>query len=244
MTALKFGRGNAKLGKDVLTFSLPAGYTCPGALQCLAFAKVHAGKASIVDGPAATFRCFAASDEAMYKGARESRWHNWNALEDARQLAGISGMLDLILSSLPLDVRLVRVHVSGDFYRPEYLKAWLKVAELRPQTTFYAYTKSVSIVVAEARANAVPSNFKFTLSLGGRQDRLIPASSIRSARVFLSEEEAERAGLPVDHDDSHAQGDGASFALVIHGTQRKGSLAAQATVANKALGFTGYHRTK
>lgn len=30
MTKLTFGKGNAKLDKAIITFSLPAGYTCPG----------------------------------------------------------------------------------------------------------------------------------------------------------------------------------------------------------------------
>jgi hypothetical protein len=32
---LKFGIGNAKLGKAIHTFTLPSGYTCPGAEKCL-----------------------------------------------------------------------------------------------------------------------------------------------------------------------------------------------------------------
>ena len=60
---LAFGRGNAKLEGHIATFSMPAGWTCPMAFDCLARADKATGK--ITDGPDATFRCFAASAEAL-----------------------------------------------------------------------------------------------------------------------------------------------------------------------------------
>ena len=35
-----------------------------------------------------------------------------------------------------------RIHVSGDFYSPAYVKRWIKIAEARPDVTFYTYTRS------------------------------------------------------------------------------------------------------
>ena len=45
---LSFGKGNAKLGEEIATFSIPAGWTCPGASQCLARANRETGV--IADG--------------------------------------------------------------------------------------------------------------------------------------------------------------------------------------------------
>ena len=79
MNTLSFGKGNAKLAKDIVTFSLPAGWTCPGASACLARADRATGK--LTDGATQAFRCFAASAEAMYKNVRDVRWQNFAALK-------------------------------------------------------------------------------------------------------------------------------------------------------------------
>ena len=52
---LKFNfGGNAKLSKEIVTFSLPSGYSCPGAKDCLAKADRETGK--IIDGKHQKFR--------------------------------------------------------------------------------------------------------------------------------------------------------------------------------------------
>ena len=65
MTKLKFGKGNAKLDKRVVTVRLPAGKTCPGANECKSMAVESNGTRSIKDGPKTVFRCFAASQEVL-----------------------------------------------------------------------------------------------------------------------------------------------------------------------------------
>jgi hypothetical protein len=47
-------------------------------------------------------------------------------------------------------------------------------------------------------------------------------------------------GLEIDHDDSHAYASDKSFALLLHGNQRKDTLAAKAMSALKRAGFKGY----
>ena len=57
---LKICKGNAKL-KEVYYWCLPAGHSCPGALECLAKADRHTGR--VTDGPDTKIRCWAASME-------------------------------------------------------------------------------------------------------------------------------------------------------------------------------------
>jgi hypothetical protein len=98
---LTFQKGNAKLGRNINTFSLPAGHTCPGAHDCLA--KVSRdGK--LTDGKHTVFRCFAASQEAMYPSVRKSRQANLDALRglDSEQMAA------LILASLDAHLSKIR----------------------------------------------------------------------------------------------------------------------------------------
>jgi hypothetical protein len=231
---LRFGRGNSKFGTEIFTFSLPAGWTCPGARECLARVDRESGK--LTDGKETLFRCFAASMEARMGSVRKSRWNNFDLLKGKSE----SEMAGLILESLPFDAKLVRVHVSGDFFNDAYFKAWMSVALERPDTVFYAYTKSIKTWIENR--DLVPANFKLTASFGGKDDQLISQYGLKRAFVVFSVEQAEKLGLEIDHDDSHAYGSERSFALLLHGTQPKDSVAAKALSALKAQGFTGYSK--
>ena len=237
---LKFGFENAKL-KGIWHFSLPSGFTCPAATVCLTKSDKATGKIS--DGKKQEFRCYAAMDEARYPSVRKARWHNLELLKKK----DCYEMVNLIVDSLPIALKkmggLLRVHIGGDFFSREYFKAWAIVASMYPKITFYAYTKSVHFW--QDNAKMIPYNFKLTASKGGRFDEKIEALGLKSAEVFLSEEEAFMANLEIDHDDSHAWDSEESFALLIHGQQKAGSKASQAQKALRQKGWTGYnHKEK
>lgn len=213
---LSFGKKNAKLGKKIATFSLPAGFSCPQALNCLSKSDKETGK--IKDGKETEFRCFSASAEALYPNVRKSRWHNFEELKGLT----IAGMINLINNSLPKH-KTIRVHVSGDFFSKSYFAAWMKVAKQNPEKLFYAYTKCISTWVGYSLIHNIPSNFVLTASYGGKEDKLIREYNLRSALVVYSVKEAEEKGLKIDHDDSLARDKSVkSFALLIHGIQPKG----------------------
>ena len=108
---LRFGFENAKL-KGIWHFSLPSGYTCPGASGCLTYAIKETGK--IKDGPNQNYRCYAAMDEARYPSVRRQRWHNFDLLNATKT---IKTMVDLICESLPAAIKTVggimRVHIAA-----------------------------------------------------------------------------------------------------------------------------------
>lgn len=230
MQKLIFGKGNAKLSKEIYTFSLPAGFTCPSAHLCASYADKKTGK--ITDGKNMSFRCFAASQESTFPNVRHARWHNFDLL--AKVKTDAFSMASLILSSLDKSAKIVRIHVSGDFFNAQYFRAWCYVAMHRPETKFYAYTKSVNIVADNM--HMIPDNLVLTLSEGGRHDDLIPHLGIKSAKVVFSEDEALALSLEVDHDDMHAIEGTENFALLIHGVQAKGTDASKAIKELKAKG--------
>jgi len=213
----------------VHTFSLPSGWTCPFALDCLSKADRHTGK--ITDGKDTEYRCFSATDEARSSNARKQRWRNFDAL---RHL-DTDAMADILEASLPSDCEICRAHVGGDFFNQAYFDAWMEVARRRPNVLFYAYTKSIPYWIA-SRAD-IPDNFILNGSKGGRADNLLHEYSLKVAEVVFSLEEADAKGLEIDHDESHAMRDTGNFALLIHGTQPKGSNA-QAHI--RALKRDGY----
>lgn len=241
-TLLKFGSGNSKLAPNIFTFSLPAGYSCPGADACLSKAVQQPdGRYKLEDGKNTQHRCFAAIDEALKPAVRNARWHNFNLL---RSLKTVEKMASRIQESLPVRhwKYIIRIHVSGDFYNQNYFDAWLTVAKNNPKTVFYAYTKSLPQV--GTRLNKIPDNMKIVASLGGKFDHLIPLYKLRFSRVVLSEKEAADIGLEIDHDDSHAYEGQTNFALLLHGTQPAGTAAAMAWAALKKIGKGGYHNQK
>jgi hypothetical protein len=237
---LRFGNPNSKLkklikklGLTLKTFTLPAGWTCPGAKDCLSRANRETGK--IQDGPDTLFRCFAASAEATYPSLRKMVWHNFELLRDALiqdKKAGFENSphtADLIHNSLPKKFDVMRVHVGGDYFVKEYLQAWVEVAIRNPDKIFYSYSKSLHFFADVAR----PENLVLTASRGGKYDELIDLHGWKEALVVYSEQEAEARGLEIDHDDTHAAFGKENFALLIHGTQPKGSAASVALSAIK-----------
>jgi hypothetical protein len=248
MKLLKFSTGNGKL-KNRLIFSLPAGYACPHAGVCKTFADRATGL--ITDLPQYTgveapddYRCFAAMAETR-PAVRAARWHNWDLIRDTMYQGGdqsllIADLIDMSLAVQP-ELDLVRVHEAGDFWTEMYMRAWIIVAQRRPDKTFYAFTKSLGMWLA--LKDIMPSNFKLTASFGGTLDYLIPKYPDvfkRVAYVVYTEEDAQAKGLEIDHDDSHCLGD-KPFALLVHGSQRAGSEASQAIAQRKKEGgFVGY----
>ena len=243
---LKFSRGNAKLdalesvvGGQVWTFSLLSGFTCPFAKDCLSRAIRGAdGKSHIEDGKFTQFRCFSASQEALFPEVYNSRKFNTDMIKSCG--GNLHNMADMILDSIPVKAKCIRIHVGGDFNTPTYFKAWCDVARLKSDVLFYAYTKSLSFWIENQRI--IPDNFVLTASRGGFQDSLIMQHKLREAVVVFNEASAANLGLEIDHDDSHAALPSLrnqSFALLIHGGQPKGSVAGKAVRELKGLGSYG-----
>ena len=215
-------------GKKVYSFDLLSGYSCPFAKDCLSKAVEDSqGKRTIKDGPDTKFRCFSASQEVQYTGVYNRRKNN---LDNLRNFNTIE-LVKEILAAMPKDLGVCRIHVAGDFFNEKYFLAWLAIAKLFPQKLFYAYTKSLTYWIHnQSLVDSLP-NFILTASYGGRDDAMIDEHSLRASKVVFSESEAESLSLTIDHDDSHAADPelkNQDFALLIHGTQPKGSEASEA----------------
>ncbi len=223
---LSFGDSNVKLRKiGAIYFSLPAGYTCPFAKDCLAFRNRH-GKVFKSTGTTVKqkgkFTCYAVGDERI-PAVREKRWRNYDLLRAHKNSP--EEMADLIDRSLDYHEQekgafnLVRIHDAGDFWSQEYFDAWLMVADQRTDTIFYAYTKSLPYW--RARKDQIPSNFRLIASAGGKEDHIIDKEGFRQAVVAQTEDEAKKLGLQIDWNDILAAFGEEDFALLLHGVQSK-----------------------
>lgn len=243
---LRISDPNAKIPH--FNFNLPAGFTCPFASKCLSKADPITGK--LTDGPNIDFRCSAAGEENRYPATRMMRWNNLNALKFIG-IDNVMGMRDALIdavnNSVPRSHKFFRIHASGDFFNPSYLKAWIEVSKKIPEIVFYTYTKSIPWLIASM---PLPDNFRVTVSKGGKNDNLIDQHRLKFSVVVFSEEEAQNyvwydkegkqnIGLEIDHDDSHAWKDDKPFALLLHGVQPAKSDASKALRALKGKGSYG-----
>lgn len=238
---MRFSKANGKLRKlakrkhiqqilggkrKIYSFDITSGHSCPFAKDCKSM--VVDGK--VVDGPETDYRCFSASQEALYPQLYKMRQANREAIDTIirsyppEKRATYLGTT--IVKAMPKDAGVVRIHVGGDFINQSHFDAWLSIALTHPHILFYAYTKSLPYWVN--RIGMIPENFVLTASYGGRRDDMIKQYGLRSAKVVASVYEARKLGLPVDNDDSHASKVGGDFALVIHNVQPAGTRWARA----------------
>lgn len=249
MNNLIFGRGNAKLdalekltGKPVYTFSLLSGWSCPFAEDCLSKVIIQDGKRKVKDGPKTEFRCFSASQEALFTPVYNSRKNNFDLL---RSCENTEEMVELIAQGMEKHESdaIYRWHVGGDFFNEKYFLAFISTARNIRGAIFYAYTKSLPYWVKNRPLVRKTKNVLLTASYGGRYDNLIGRHKLRYAKVVYSKAEAKRLGLPIDHDDRHAalpKYKDQDFCLLLHGTQPKGTTAS--TALKKLKGVGSYSR--
>jgi hypothetical protein len=235
-----FGRGNSKLPDSTLTFALPSGHTCPGALQCLALADRETGKIS--DGPQQTFRCHEASIENFRPNVRASRWRNFDIIRGLNP----TEVTDLLLAGIgqALDHKSThcRWFVGGDLYSVVLRDAIFQTCRETEELTHYFYTKNLPLLAPSySRLIALPDNLRVVASWGGKFDYLAPLFP-RTARVVNTEAEAELLGLPIDKTDRLAwQDEPVHFCHLSHGQQPPGSPAGLAIATRRREGgFTGY----
>jgi hypothetical protein len=116
-------KGNRKLFKNILSFSLLPVVTCPNCSQC---------KKSCYDKKA-----------LMYQQTRQKRQYNtWLALNHLERLE--SEIINQIKGSRT--VSYIRIHVGGDFFSAAYVDMWCRisawVAENKPHVKMYTYTRT------------------------------------------------------------------------------------------------------
>jgi hypothetical protein len=223
-----FSTNNSKInicGEDynerMVSFDLRAGVTCPAALLCLAHVQRttdESGKVTskVIDGENAEFRCYAASQEAVYKNTYDLRERN-------KELSLRDDFVSIITAEIKrLNITAIRIHSSGDFYNGEYLKKWIQIAKMNPNVRFFGYTKMASFIKF---LNAIPNMF-FVYSNGGVYDGKSILNGIPTNTVVKSHLEAQEKNLPVTCEKNHKASDyemivtGNSFSIVLHGTQK------------------------
>ena len=188
----------AMSGIKTFNFGIPAFRSQSGLVTC-----PFAGKCAV--------GCYAKQGAYAWSNVRE-------AYENRLKLSQSDSFVSVIDSEIKRrKIKRVRIHDSGDFYSPQYLKKWIDVINLNPETVFYAYTKSILFF----RELTLPANFQVIFSEGGKLDHLIQSTD-RHSRVFESEEELKNSDyVNASKDDSQAIGENHRIGLVYHGAKSK-----------------------
>jgi len=110
--------GNIKLGNDIATFSIPARSTCPGR------------------SPTCDKICYAAQGYFHMPSVKQALTENEASTHTAEFVN------DVVMTIRLQRYRMVRWHVSGDFYSAIYVRKVIEIALRVPQTKFLIYTRS------------------------------------------------------------------------------------------------------
>ena len=115
--------GNSKLGRKILSFSLPAKKTCKPSKWCQE--KCYACKGLFLAFQDRISKCY----ERNYQASLSDTF-----IEEINN--------ELAKKRNP---SYIRIHASGDFYSQEYIKKWIEIARNNPRHNFLAFTKRMDL---------------------------------------------------------------------------------------------------
>ena len=167
----KLKKTSKKLGLRVFNFGIPAyksasgKLTCPMADACVKF-------------------CYAK------KGA-----YIWSNVQPAFEKRYQLSKTDEFIDAMNTEIRkkkpdYVRVHDSGDYYSPKYLKKWIQIANDNPDVKFYSYTNMVDMILK----TSLPDNYDIIFSDSGKQKHLIDKRKHRHTKIFDSSKDLVNEG--------------------------------------------------
>lgn len=118
------------------SWGLPAGATCPAAKGTIReHGDLAVCSACYAKGGNYRFPTVKDSQAARFQFVRHSLKHNGGNEFVAALVSMISRAVDATKDPV------FRIHDSGDFYCPEYVGAWRRIAEALPQVHFWASTR-------------------------------------------------------------------------------------------------------
>lgn len=207
---------NRKLGTGIHSFSIPTGIDhCPGMTKvCDSVCYAQRG-----------FFNYPSLQRAMTaaRNLTESRTFVAQAVADIHRR----------------DIKIVRIHVSGDFYlhkgkrKDQYVRRWIEIIKACPDTKFFAYTRSWRIpeLVPALRKLAKLPNMQLWLSCDGEAHKPIKIAGTRVAYLLARPGDEDtipsRANLifrAIDRHEVHKKIDGVQVCPVEDGVPRKTQL--------------------
>lgn len=169
---------NNKLGPMIHSWSIPAGkaWSCPGESQLC------------------RVRCYAKRGFFHMPNVSESHTRNFKF---SKTPEFVPWMRQQLTQSY---VRIMRIHVAGDFYTVDYTRKWYEIVSRSPRVLFFAYTRSWRIeeIFPELVKLGALSNLQLWWSI----DRLTgPAPLVRGIRrAYMAVDDVDANHAPDDCD--------------------------------------------
>jgi len=188
---------NAKLEKDgIVSINMPPLLTCPGAGECKHY-------------------CYAQVGMQAMGNPKRFRLRTLQLFKDDPKKFEELATFEIHRAGR----RFVRWNDSGDIMSLSYLKMMVRLAKKFPDIKFYAYSKSIKILLKYGFKN-LPKNLKVIQSFGGRHDHLIDKRQ-PYAKVFLTEKCIPKGFVDCSSSDYLAATSAKKIAIVVHGNRRK-----------------------
>jgi hypothetical protein len=180
-----FNWGNYKMGKKVLTFSIPAVFSCIGSTSVCREV------------------CYANTGFFKMPNVADKYQRNW----DFTRTSDFVPVASKLLQKLPKNT-LFRLHVAGDFYSAEYVRNWIEILKVNPQLICWAYTRSwrVSAIRTElVKLSKLPNvTLWFSVDKETGSPRSLPAN-IRTAYMMTADDDIPALGADLYFRDGSAR---------------------------------------
>lgn len=167
--------GNTKLGRLIWCWSLPTlAIICIGATELCK--KL----------------CYAMKGFFRMPSVKDAHYNNYELSLEEEFPQYVSMALSEVFA------RVVRVHVSGDFYDEAYVRKWLQIVRRRPYIAFYAYTRSWRIPEMLPALKELAKEPNFFMWWSCDQDTGAPPRTKYARRAYLMENDDDVAPYKVD----------------------------------------------
>lgn len=103
--------------------------------------------------------------------------------------------IDNIVPAIPEETKILRIHISGDFDRPEYIESWIARLSERPDVACWVYTRSwrvPELLASLERLRALPNVQMFASMDASCVD--LPPTGWRRAWIHRTAEKAVKTG--------------------------------------------------
>lgn len=122
--------GNEKIGKGVYHFS-----TLPGT-ETYTSEKFNCTVAGTC--PCDCIGCYGKTGNYRFRSTKDSL-----AIRTLIAKTDLAFMVEEICKEIKKhDIKMVRIHATGDFFSSDYVNAWTEIAKRNPATVFWTYTKA------------------------------------------------------------------------------------------------------
>lgn len=161
-------------GKRFYDLGLPPLYTCP-----------NAGVCATCNG------CFALQGRYTFSPVKRAQWYRLECTMHEDFVPVFSNQIAVKeRTAIRKETQaFIRFQSVGDIYSRSYLNKLIAIAQSRPETMFYAYTKMVSLI----KSVKLPKNFTVIFSYGGTEDHSIKPTD-KHAKVFKNANQLKLAG--------------------------------------------------